>query len=210
MIKTVIFDWDGVIVDSMPFVAQGIQETAALYGVHVSLDEVLDGYFQPRDAYYRSLGIDTTDMDELNKRHRAANLKYQQPAPIFPEVTEVLQFLKTHGLTLGIASTAESTYIIERLADFGLSDIFETKSVVGGEIAKEDKLNNFLHNHNTLAQEFLYVGDLPSDVKAAHAVGVQAAGIERREAARRKLGALNPEYLFASLDELKFVIEKQS
>ena len=51
----------------------------------------------------------------------------------------------------------------------------------------------FLNIFNTSPDSFLYVGDLPSDIMAARAVGVQAAGIERREVARRKLATLNPD-----------------
>jgi len=101
MIKTIIFDWDGVIVNSMPEIAKGIQAVALSYGVEVSIDDILDNYFQPRDAYYRSIGINIINKEEIDERHRAAMIKYHQvnPSPIFPEVSEVLFFLKIIILT---------------------------------------------------------------------------------------------------------------
>ncbi len=209
MITTVLFDWDGVIVDSMPIIAKGIQETAASYGVELTLDQVLDGYFQPRLEYYKSLGIDVTDVDELNRRHWAAIEKHHEPAPFFPEAVDVLRFLKEKNLKLGVASTAKTDHILEQLASVGLSYIFQTEAVVGGELHKNDKLKQLIEFFGLPLEEILYVGDLPSDITAAHAMGVQAGGIERREVARQKLGKLNPEYLFASLEDLKKMIENQ-
>lgn len=208
MITTIIFDWDGVIVDSMPSIAKGLQETAASYGVEVSHEEVLNGYFQPRDAYYRSLGIDTTDQEELNKRHWTAIHKHQQPAPIFPEVAEVLQFLKNNNFILGVASTAETHYILEQLIQFGLTDIFPENMVLGGEIKKEEKLQRFIELLHIAPNELLYVGDLPSDITAAKIVNVQSAGIERRSEALKKLALLNPDYTFSSMNNLRSLLEK--
>jgi phosphoglycolate phosphatase-like HAD superfamily hydrolase len=209
MIKTIIFDWDGVIVDSMPFIAKGLQETAASYGVNVTHEEVLNGYFQPRDAYYRSLGIDTTDQEELNKRHWAAIHKHQQPAPIFPEVVEVLRFLKNNNYALGVASTAETHYILEQLVTFEIVDIFPENMVFGGELKKEEKLQKFIEIFDLKPDELLYVGDLPSDIEAAKKAHVQSAGIERREEALKKLAQLNPDYTFSSMADLKSLIEKE-
>lgn len=212
MIKAIIFDWDGVIVDSMPIIALGIQETASSYGVKVSIDDILDNYIQPRDAYYRSIGIDTTNLDELNKRHWEAILKHRQPAPIFPEVADILHFLKDNNLKLGFASTAETFYIIEQLELFGLEGIFSKELIMGGEISKkeitkEEKLIKFLSAFNLPLDEILYVGDLPSDIKAAKTVGVKSAGMERREKAREKLSLLKPDYLFSSLNDLKILLK---
>jgi phosphoglycolate phosphatase len=203
MIQAIIFDWDGVLVDSMPSIGLGIQETALSYGVHVTLEEVLDGYFQPREAYYKSLGIDISNIDELNIRHHAAILKHRQPAPLFPEVAAILIELQSQRMTLAIASTAETDYLIKRLKDFQLEDIFPKELILGGEIHKEKKLEQLVQALGAQKEEVIYVGDLPSDIAAAKAVGVISAGIERREAARKRLAALSPDYLFASLTDLQ-------
>ncbi len=207
MIKVIIFDWDGVIVDSMPFIAQGIQETALTYGVEISIEAILDGYFQPRDAYYRSLGIDTSDQVELNRRHSASIKKYQKSVPIFPEAADVLRFIKQNNFKLGIASTASTSFITEELSRFNLADIFSLDLIWGGETAKEQKLKNFLEVLKVSPEEMMYVGDLPSDILAARANNIRAAGIERREIARKRLAALNPDYLFSSLHELETLLK---
>ncbi len=205
-IRGLIFDWDGVIVDSMPIIALGIQEAATSYGADVSLDDVLDGYFQPRHAYYKSLGIDISDQEELNRRHFAAILKHRKPAPIFPEVAGVLKSLAKQNCKLAIASTAETAFIIEQLELFGLTDIFPATLILGGEVAKEDKLQSLVHEFGLMKSDVVYVGDLPSDINAARSVGVLVAGIERREQGRKRLAEFKPDYLFSSLEDLLKII----
>ncbi len=210
MIKAIIFDWDGVIVNSMPDIAVGIQAVALSYDVKVSIDSILDNYFQPRDAYYRSIGIDTTNIQELDERHRAAMYKYHQvrPSPIFPEVVDVLFYLKNNNFNLGIASTSGTSYIINQLERFGIGNIFDKELILGGEVSKKEKLEKLIEIVNLPLYEILYVGDLPSDISVAHSVNIKAAGIERRQKAREKLSLLKPEYLFSSLNDLKILLEK--
>lgn len=205
-IEGVIFDWDGVIVDSMPIIAPGIQETANSYGANVSIDDVLDGYFQPRHTYYESLGIDASDKEELNKRHFAAILKHRKPVPIFPEAAGVLRSLVERNCKLAVASTAETAHITAQLELFKLSDIFPKSLILGGEMAKEDKLQSLVDEFGLNKTNVLYVGDLPSDINAARAVGVLSAGIERREKGRARLAELEPNYLFSSLEDLLKIV----
>lgn len=205
-IQGIIFDWDGVIVDSMPTIAPGIQETANSYGANVSIDDVLDGYFQPRHAYYESLGINTSNKEELNRRHFEAILKHRKPAPIFPEVTGVLRVLVEKSCKLAVASTAETSHIIAQLELFKLSDIFPMSLILGGEMAKEEKLKLLVNEFGLDKTSVVYVGDLPSDIQAGRAVGILTAGIERREKGRARLAELKPDYLFSSLEDLLKIV----
>lgn len=209
MIKVIIFDWDGVIVDSMNWIYRAMQEVLFSYGIKKSINEISDGFFQPRDEYYNSFGVDITDKEELDRRHKEAIKKYKIPDPLFPEVKEVLSFLKKNNFKLGIGSSTSAEEIIRQLKIFELENIFKNELIFGGEENKVEKLKNFLKILNVSLDEILYVGDLASDITSAQLVGIQSAGIERREEARKKLGTLNPNYLFSSLNDLKLLLEKQ-
>ena len=209
MIQAIIFDWDGVIVDSMPSIAQGIQEMAASYGVSLTIDQILDGYFQPRRAYYESVGVVVDDEEELNRRHRLAVHKYKKDPPAFPEVVAVLRFLKNTGCVLAVASTAESIGVLQQLERYGLIDIFPEQLIKASEVPKAEKLAQLVSILGLPKESILYVGDLPSDIIAARKAGILAAGIERREVARKRLEAEKPDFLFSSLLDLQTLIEGQ-
>lgn len=209
MIKTIIFDWDGVIVDSMPWIYKAMQEVLFSYGINKSTEEVSNDFFQPRDDYYNSYGVAITDKEELERRHRESIKKHKMVDPLFPEVKDVLLLLKKNNYILGVCSSTDNTEILRQLESFGLEDIFEENLIFGGEIIeKEEKLEKFLRVLNISSSELLYVGDLASDITAAKKIGVKSAGIERREEALKKLSSLNPDYVFSSLGDLKTLLEK--
>ena len=208
MIKAIIFDWDGVIVDSMPWIYKAMQEVLFSYGINKSTEEVSNDFFQPRDDYYNSYGVNITDNEELERRHRASIKKHKMVDPLFPEVKDVLLFLKKNNYILGICSSTDNAEILRQLKSFGLEDIFEENLIFGGEIIeKEEKLEKFLKVLNVSPSELVYVGDLASDITAAQKVKVKSAGIERREEARRKLTLLKPDYLFSFLNDLVAILE---
>lgn len=206
MIKAIIFDWDGLIVDSMPTVAEGIKATASYYGINISVDDVLNNYVQPREKYYQSLGIDTTKISDLNDVHSANILKYQKPSPLFFEVEKTLHHLYDKKIKLAIASTATNELINSELNRFGLKNIFEDKYVMGGDAKKEEKLKIIASLLNIPLDEILYVGDLPSDVLAAKKVGILSAGVEKRAKNKERLSKENPDYLFDSIIGLTTII----
>src|SRR3989338_6070353 len=124
MIKVIIFDWDGVIVDSMPWIYKAMQEVLSSYGIEKSIEDVSGGFFQPRDEYYCSFGVDITDKEELDKRHKEAIKKYKIPDFLFPEVREVLSFLKQNNFQLGIGSSTSNLEIKRQLDFLNLKAIF--------------------------------------------------------------------------------------
>ena len=209
MIKAVIFDWDGVIVDSMPWIYKAMQEVLFSYGINKSTEEVSNDFFQPRDDYYNSYGVNIADKEELERRHRASIKKHKMIDPLFLEVKDILFFLKNNNYILGICSSTDNAEILRQLNSLDLEDIFEERLIFGGEIIeKEEKLEKFLKVLNVSKTELMYIGDLASDIIVAQKVGIKSAGIERREEARRKLALLNPDYLFSSLNDLKNLLEK--
>lgn len=209
MIKTIIFDWDGVIVDSMGWISEAMQEVLLSYGVKKSSEEVRNEFFQPGSEFYNSHGVEIKDKDELKRRHKAAIAKHKIFDPLFPEVKEVLHFLKDNNFKLGIVSSTDNSELVRQLELLDIKGIFSNDFILGKASNKNEKLRDLIKIHNLSLDETLYVGDISTDIISAKEVGIKSAGIERREEARKKLGALNPDYLFSSLIDLKILLEKQ-
>lgn len=202
-IKGILFDWDGVIVDSMPNLAKGMQKVASTYGVEISVDFILENYFQPREAFYKSIGVETEDVAELIRVHldmmQKAHLEEALP---FPGAIDSLMVL-AGKFTLGVVSANQKERVVAKLLEFKLDRQIVSEYVIGGEEAKEEKLDIASQVFGCDKKNLLYVGDLPSDVQAAKAVGMKSAGIAQSEAAMARLGKENPDYLISSLNELE-------
>lgn len=209
MIKAIIFDWDGVIVDSMGWISKAMQEVLLSYGVEKSSEEVRNEFFQPGSDFYNSHGVEIKDKEELKRRHKAAIEKHKIFDPLFPEVKEVLHFLKKNNFKLGIVSSTDSLELMRQLELLDIKEIFTKEFILGRASNKNEKLREFIKILDIPLDKILYVGDISTDITSAQAVGIKSAGIERREEARKKLATFNPDYLFSSFNDLKSLAEKQ-
>jgi len=201
-IKAIVFDWDGVIVDSMPMIAKGIQETAANYGVNMFVDDVLAKYIQPKEEFYKSIGIEIKDMEKLTERHLSNLNKYSSSPRLFDDVILTLKQLKDKGLKFGIASHQEMSDVQNDIDTRGLREFFATKYVLGGHRSKSEKLADLIAQFGLAPTDTLFVGDLPSDITSAKKVGAKSAGISRHESGKARLKAENPDYFLDSLLDL--------
>ncbi|GEM_PF-6898834 len=204
-IHAIIFDWDGVIADTMLSIAGGIQEVAASYGVHLPRETIAAAYFQPRQAFYKSIGVDPDDTGELDRRHREAIARHYA-GKVYPEAASVLSELKRRAVPLAVATQNEVPDIMREIDRLGLADFFAPDHVAGGPGTKEDKLRRLIAKLAVDPEHVLFVGDLPSDIAAAKQVGVVSVGINRDEAGRKRLAAEHPDMLITSLTALPGVL----
>ncbi len=202
-----IFDWDGLLVDSMSSVAEAISATARHYGVDVSPEYVLDSYFQPREKYYKSIGVEGVDVDKLVKTHKENVVKYRKPVLLISGVEETLKYLKDKGIKLAIASTAANELIRSELNRLSINNYFDDDLIFGGDLDKDEKLRQLATKLAVPNENILYVGDLPTDMASAKYAGILSAGINQREAGQSRLRAENPNYLFKSITELKDLVK---
>ena len=207
-IKAIVFDWDGVIVDSMPMIALGMQETALSYGVHVSVDTILATYFQPKEAFYKSIGVNASNLAELSVRHNAGDEKYVFNArpPLFNDVVPTLEQLAEKELGLGIVTGRKQANIESEIAAHEFQQYFPSEHILGGEEAKENNIATLIERFEIASNELLFVGDLPSDITAAKKVGAKSAAIARHESGKARLKALKPDYFLDSLTDLLAVV----
>ncbi|APD07198.1 beta-phosphoglucomutase [Flavobacteriaceae bacterium UJ101] len=177
MIKTVIFDMDGVIIDSEPVHHSAFLEHFKELGIEVS------------DQYYRSLtGFSTKNVYEklvvdYNLQHNIEDL-VQRKRSIFNHlfdtkedlylidgVLEIIQKFHQEGIQLILASSSSKVTIDRIFKRFKLYSYFT--HIVSGEDFPKSKPNPaiFLHAHklsNHKKEECIVIEDSTNGIRAAH------------------------------------------
>jgi beta-phosphoglucomutase len=132
-VEAVIFDFDGVIVDTEPLHYAAFQRTLEPLGLHFTWQEYVETYigFDDRDAFrhaYSSQGLllSQTELHSLIEQ-KAAFFKEVIGADVaaYPGVLDLIFHLHSNKLPLAICSGALRTDIDPILAMLGISEYFD-------------------------------------------------------------------------------------
>ncbi len=186
--KVFLFDMDGVLYDSMPNHAVAWQKSMTQFDIHMT---AADAY-----ATEGSRGIDTIRMMVKEQRGEDITLEEAQrmydvkteifhsmpTAPIFPNVIEVMETLKSHGIQIGVVTGSGQRPLIQRLLDdFGRfldeAHIVSAYDVERGKPYPDPYLMGLKKAGNLSPAEGVVVENAPLGVKAGVAAGIYTIAI---------------------------------
>jgi HAD superfamily hydrolase (TIGR01509 family) len=216
MIEGVIFDMDGVLIDSHPVHRVAWRTFLATLGKNVSedqLDFILEG--RRRDEILRFFLGDISEDAIAEYGRRKENFFQQnfQDVKLIPGISEFLEELQHAGMRTGIATSASSYRTLRTLELLGLKTTFAT--VVTGDEVTEGKPNPEVYRlaaqrMGFCPQQLLAMEDAPSGVQAARSAGIRCIGITSngRGAALRQAGAdcVIPDFVGLSIEKLLTLI----
>lgn len=178
-----IFDWDGTLYDSIPFIVNCLQsaaidcdlpipcEPSARSVIGLSLDLALGQLFPDTSA---------TGIEELRK---AYNRHYQtRPASadhLFEGIPELLTTLKHRGYRLGIATGKSNRFIPDILQSTSATHWFDAYRGADDELSKPDPrmLQEIMNGLCITPQRTLMIGDSVHDLKMAANASVSAVAV---------------------------------
>ena len=136
--QAVIFDMDGVIVDSEPYSMQALVEVLRAYGIEPTSEDLYRSYGRTvREDfahYFRKYGV-AADLDvAIARKHaRYCQLASGQLKP-FPGVMALVERLRRGGCRLGLASSGSQAKVAFGMRALRLTGVFDT-IVTGDDIA---------------------------------------------------------------------------
>ena len=130
MIKAVIFDLDGVVIDSEPIAYSILQELAGAYGHSIPLKDYTTKYLGRTVAKGMETMVNTFNLpispDELLKKYfEKEKIKTEEGIPLKPGARELLTFLKNNGYKIIVASSSTRARAEKILADNDVLKYFD-------------------------------------------------------------------------------------
>ena len=130
-IRAVLFDFDGLVLDTESTDFQSWQEVFAAHGCELRMDAWADsigrphGYFDPCD-YLEQLSGSRIDREPLRIRRHARLMELNLRQPLQPGVLAYLMDAQRAGLKIGLASSSDRAWVHGHLERLGVLEYFAT------------------------------------------------------------------------------------
>lgn len=177
MIKSIIFDYDGVIVDSFGSIFEVYQEIAKDFKVDCPKDYEAFRRVYGHDCVecLDNLGIGLDNFDRANEIYRREIIKKKHRQ--FSGIGEVIKKL-SQGYKLFLVSAASHEEVLGRLKEFGLADFFSGifcvfDEGIPGKKSKSELIKELIEDNHFKNEEVISIGDRTVDYEAAKKAGLE-------------------------------------
>jgi HAD superfamily hydrolase (TIGR01509 family) len=207
-IHALIFDFDGLILDTKTTDFQSWQEVYRAHGCELRLEVWADcigrpaGHFDPFEHLERLSGV-RIDRDRIRAQRSARMRQLNLLQPVLPGVHDYLREARALGLKIGLASSSDRAWVHGYLGRLGLLDYFDTIKCVEDTGAHKPDPAPYLAVLDTFGippAGAVAFEDSPHGVAAAKAAGMLCVGVPNP--VTRRLGLDRADIVLDSLASL--------
>lgn len=188
MLKALIFDFDGLILDTETPEVLIWQSIYRDHGFELPVDEwakTIGGWgISDFDAavHLSFLSQGRLDTDSLRERHREESAKIVHASPILPGVIPMIEQAKKNGLKVAIGSSSPHSWVDTHLKRLGIFDYFDCvicqEDVLPGRSKPHpDIFLKALEKLNVKRDEAVVFEDSSNGVLAAQRAGIFVVGV---------------------------------
>lgn len=213
MKKVIIFDFDGTILNTEPFIGRLIYETYLKFtGKKLTLEDILRNYGPSEDGMLINLNDGSYDSNEAFEYYLKMYKKMHEEffTHIDKDLKNIFEYLKSNDI---------DTYIITGRSKESLDislDILDIRKYFKGYytgskkgINKPTSIRNLMNDHNYNNKELLYIGDTVNDINSMKEVDVKIISIALYNLKNfDKLNELNPGNVVKDYKELDLKIKE--
>ena len=188
MIRALIFDFDGLILETEEPIFLTWQELYASFGFTLRFEQwasiigTTRGGFDPPAELERLTGRHL-DWEVLEARRQQRELALIARQPILPGVEQALQDARRLGLKIGLASSSSCRWVDGHLRQRGLRGFFDVvRAADDVRLTKPDPelYLAVLSELGVLAEQAVAFEDSPNGIRAAKAAGMRCVAVPNR------------------------------
>jgi phosphoglycolate phosphatase-like HAD superfamily hydrolase/ADP-ribose pyrophosphatase YjhB (NUDIX family) len=201
VIKNIILDWSGTLVNDFPPVLEATNEIFRQYGKPAFTEaEFREKFFLPFPEFYK-IHLPEATMVQLDHYYHSAFKLLQEGIPLLPHALEFLQFCQAQSLPIFLLSTIHAEHFAVQGERLGVKHFFKQAYVQA--IDKRKTILHLLAEHDLDPRETLFIGDMQHDIETARHGGVVSCAVLTGYDSLEKLKASNPDLLFRDLQHVR-------
>jgi HAD superfamily hydrolase (TIGR01549 family) len=202
-ITTILFDWDGTVVDSAPLGLLAFQKTFSALGVPFP-QQVYEEFYSPNwYTLYEAMGLPREKWDEADSLW----LSYygEQTAGFINGAEQAILELQCKGYRLGVVSSGSTSRLAREIEYLGLAGVFQV--VVSNEQMTRKKpdpegLFTAMSVLGCGATCTCYVGDSPEDILMGKSAGIMTIGVRSSYPTSWRVAESEPDICLDSISRI--------
>jgi len=206
VIRNIIFDWSGTLVDDLPAVLQASNFVLTQAGrPAMTLEEFREEFQLPFTRFY-DRHTPHVPMAQLEEWFHAEFRQAQSSVVELPHAREFLQFCRAQKFRTFLLSTVHGDHFqvqcrgnrFDQFIDRPYTDVWD----------KREKIHEILDENNLVPDETLFIGDMEHDIATAQHGGIHSCAVLTGYNTLPQLRAAQPDLIVEHLGELKRVLLK--
>ena len=206
VIKNLILDWSGTLVDDFPPVLTATNALFVKRGFPAfTSSEFREKFFLPFPEFYRVHLPDAT-MADIEADYIEAFRHIQDEIPLLPFARDFLDYIQDRKMPVFLLSTIHPDHFAVQSARLGIVDRF-TQAYTAA-LDKRKTITVLLAEHGLKPEETLFVGDMTHDIDTARHGGVMSCAVLTGYDSLEKLKKSNPDLLFQNLHQVRLWLDQ--
>ena len=206
MIRNIIFDWSGTLVDDLPAVWQATNHVLAQAKRPVmTLEQFRAEFCLPFTIFYDK-HVPHVPLPQLEEWFHGHFREAQDSVVALPHAREFLDFCRERKLRTFVLSTVQEDHFARQSGKTGFGRYIDTPYV--GVWDKRKRIPAILKKHRLKQEETLFIGDMQHDIETARHGGVHSCAVLTGYNTLEQLRAAKPDLIVEHLRELREILKK--
>ena len=206
MIRNIIFDWSGTLVDDLPAVLQASNFVLTQSGKPaMSLDEFREEFQLPFTRFY-DRHTPHVPMAQLEAWFHAEFRQSQSSVVELPHARDFLEFCRAKKFPTFLLSTVHGDHFKVQCQGNGFDAFIDRPYTDVWD--KRKKIHEILRENHLQPEETLFIGDMEHDIATARHGGIHSCAVLTGYNTLDQLRAAKPDLIVEHLGELKRVLLK--
>jgi len=205
--KLILFDYDGVIVDSMNFNLKVVSSVLENMGFSdfPTVEFCREAECISFEAWARKIGVDESLMDEYVSGVHDRVIAGAPSLPLFNGMDKLLLSLCLEN-DLGVITANSSEAARNFLSHHGIAECFSY--IVGCDTRgpKSEKISKIIEESGCSLENAFFIGDAGTDVQQGRLAGVKTIAVTWGFQGRSRLEIERPDFIVDSIEDLNQIL----
>lgn len=205
MIRNIIFDWSGTLVDDLPAVWEASNHVLTQAGrPEMTLEQFRAEFQLPFTTFYDK-HTPNVPLPQLEEWFHTRFKQVQASVCALPHAGRFVEFCREHKLRTFLLSTVRDDHFAVQHRASGFGDFLEKPYT--GVWDKRAKIHDIIAENQLQPDETIFIGDMMHDIETARHGGVHSCAVLTGYNTLDDLRSARPDLIVEHLGELREILE---